>query len=276
MRMLPTPEQLLAGLAGLLVLAGLAWWSLLSLPTAPHDLPSWKGQPVNLARAVAPQIGDFERDYAVNPEDPFVPYLQRENDVRIAMQPKNSAPPVPVNPNQPTRPPTPPEPPVIHWSKPSFTATGAPICVGEILCDAGQVVMVRMHGSQEIIRLNIGDSVPANAASSDQWTLESVIDNNLARFKHDGAVEDLPIGGPLPDPPPSSPAPSGDAGHKANANANANGSGNGQAQGQGGAYLNQGAGGQGGQGGGGNKPRRPRPQLIPGMVPPPSIGGPSK
>jgi hypothetical protein len=259
---LPTPEQMVASVAGLLIIASLVWWWLLDVPTATQDIPSWKGDAVLLQRAVTPQFGDFSRDYNVNESDPFVPFIQRGPQIDRIHRMQNTSPRPPKNGHRPEPPPKPIAKPQLVWTQPKFTSASAPVCVGEIACDAGQVVMVHMPGGTAVWRLTVGDKVPPDADTAAQWTLEAVIDNNLARFKDPSGVDqDLPIGGPLPDPPPAA----GDAetSPKKPQNGVMNNGGDQQGPGEG---QGQGNGNQG------QKPRRPRRGLPPGML----VPGPQK
>ncbi len=72
------PAPIVAAAAIVLFGAALAY-RLLSLPESAQLMPpSFRGEPVKMLSASVPDIGDFDSEFHVNVENPFVPYADRK------------------------------------------------------------------------------------------------------------------------------------------------------------------------------------------------------
>lgn len=186
--------------------------ALLALNETPVIEPGRPGTatsaPATLVASVAP-IGDFEREFHVNYENPFVPYNERVAD-RVAQDPAEKK-------NRPVRPPMRPTPPpetppvMVEPARLVLPARrdpppGAPECIGIVRHGpSGQArLMVRLPG-EIAAPLAVGEVIGG-------WTLKE-IGAGVARFERpDGGEDILPVGAPsegasLPVKAPATPAP---------------------------------------------------------------------
>lgn len=185
------PHQLTVLIAVAALLGSVAVVALNETPVVEPGRPGTTASAPPILVASVPPIGDFEREFHVNYENPFVPYNERVAD-RVAQDPVERA---KRPPRQPARPTPPPEKPPIMVEPAKLvlparrdTAPGTPECLGIVRHGpSGQsVLMARLTG--EIAQpLGVGDVIGG-------WTLKE-IGAGVAHFERpDGSEETLPVG----------------------------------------------------------------------------------
>jgi len=202
------PHQLTVLIAVAALLGSIALLALNETPVVEPGRPRTTTSAPPILVASVPPIGDFEREFHVNYENPFVPYNERVAD-RAAQDPVERARRPPREAVRPTPPPEKPpvvvEPAKLVLPARRDTTPGAPECLGIVRHGpSGQsVLMARLSG--EIAQpLAVGDVIGG-------WTLKE-IGAGVARFERpDGSEETLPVGSAtnsasLPVQAPSAPA----------------------------------------------------------------------
>lgn len=185
------PHQLTVLIAVAALLGSIALIALNDTPVIEPGPPGTTASAPPILVASVPPIGDFEREFHVNYENPFVPYNERVAD-RVAQDPVERAKRPPRPPARPTPPPEKPpvvvEPAKLVLPARRDTTPGAPECLGIVRHGpSGQaVLMVRLSGG--IAQpLAVGDVIGG-------WTLKE-IGAGIARFERpDGSEETLPLG----------------------------------------------------------------------------------
>lgn len=184
-----------AALAALAVLAAsLAWRMMDETALVDPGQPRSNAAPPRLLAAMVPAIGDFDGEFHVNWDNPFLPYHERVVERTERTRPPRPAtttikPPPPVT-NAPIKP---VEPKRLVLPPPQSSKDTAPECIGIMRHGPSQqaVVMTRLPG-QPPTPLAEGDALAG-------WTLIE-IGPGTARFRRpDGGEELLPVGGEVPD-----------------------------------------------------------------------------
>ena len=175
-----TAPQLCAGVAGLCVVASIAWLATADYPVVNPGKPTTKAAPVLILEAAVPAIGDFTQ-FNVNDVNPFVPFNLREVETKTIKQPPSKG----VKPQ--------PKGPTVEVEKIVLPKLGGPLAngpkvTGVLLSHDSQHVFLTYPGDTKATTLKPGDSVRG-------WTLVEVIGTNVARLKDDatGAIHDLVV-----------------------------------------------------------------------------------
>lgn len=174
------------------LLGSMAVLALSETPVVDPGRPGTATSAPSILVASVPPIGDFDGEFHVNYENPFVPYSERVAD-RLAQDPTERA----KRPMRPTRPTPPPEKPpvIVEPAKLVLPARrdpppGAPECLGVVRHGpSGQsVLMVRLPG-EAATPLVVGEVIGG-------WTLKE-IGAGVARFERpDGGEDILAVGAP--------------------------------------------------------------------------------
>jgi hypothetical protein len=187
-------EPIVAAVALAVALFAVVWWLASAEEVAAPSRPTYRGDAVKVLTAALPAIGDFDRDYNVNDENPFVPYDKRvleSKQIKI----NRTAKPTPTS--------KPPQVEEVHVPELKFPAAAsrradAPDCIGVVASGAGEVLLVRMPGSDETISVAAGEPVPKDAPADRQWTLVALEPGGVARFRDPSGAEQLFMIGALP------------------------------------------------------------------------------
>jgi hypothetical protein len=172
------------GIVALLLVIAALGYAVFSEPAVitPGD-PRTGAERISDLEVHVPPIGDFEREFNVNLENPFVPADAREREKQEvsrmrnpgrAATPRSQPPPVVPLPVEPEFPPL------------SSRDTGAPECLG-IVRKGGQAVLVARLPGQNQVNLDIG-------ASLGGWTLREIGIGQVRFTDPAGMPHDLPVG----------------------------------------------------------------------------------
>lgn len=181
------PPRLVAAVCIVLAVLALAYALISDPQRIDPGSPRTAAGKIPLLAASVPPIGDFEREFNVNIENPFVPY-----EVRVAANEVIRNPPRP-NTGQGPKPPPPqgpvtvPEPAKPQYPKLKSGVVGAPECLGVIRKGDVAVVVARLP-DQDKVNVEVGQSIGG-------WTLREV-GRGVATFTDPtGADYELPVGG---------------------------------------------------------------------------------
>jgi hypothetical protein len=184
------PGRISALIAGASVVAVVAWSACHRPQPWPLSAPTCSTTTILVPLAVLPPLGDFDREFACDAGDPFLPYharqiaLDRRGHPRVAGDQAVVAA-VPPRPEA-LIPPLVLPPAVAH---PPTT----PICFGVVASARGASVLVRMPGSDHARQVRVGDTVPEGSDPRRSWTLLAV-DSGTACFRDpDGADQSFKV-----------------------------------------------------------------------------------
>ncbi len=183
------PHQLTVLAAVAVLLGSITWMSIAETPVFSPGAPRSTATSPALLAASVPPIGDFDREFHVNIDNPFVPYAERKAD-REAHGPRMKSP--PTNTVGPTPPPTTPpvvaEPAklVLPTRKPQRDDT--PECIGILRHGpSGQAVVMTKNASEAVRPLAVGEVIAG-------WTLRAIGAGVVTFERPDGGEEILPVG----------------------------------------------------------------------------------
>ncbi len=166
-------------LAALALILAIIAWTLSSIDLQQRPPPLIDGSAVVLLAASKPDIGPYD-NYAVNSENPFIPYNNRVVErERGKYGTKRVAPPPPPDFRPPTQTPVvilPPQPPLV-WPSLDGSDPSAPACVGLIeVAGHAPVVLVRAPGEKEAKPVAVGEAISG-------WTLLSITADSIVSFR---------------------------------------------------------------------------------------------
>ena len=176
-----TAPQLSAGVAGVCLVASIAWLASADYPVVNPGKPTTKATPVVILEAAVPAIGDFTQ-FNVNDVNPFVPFNLRGVEADSIKRPPSKTG-IKPQPKEPTA-----DVPKIVLPKLGGPLANGPKVTGVLLSHDSQQVFLTYPGDSRTTTLKPGDSVRG-------WTLVEVIGTNVVRMKDDstGTVHDLVI-----------------------------------------------------------------------------------
>ncbi|MBA2482184.1 MAG: hypothetical protein H0V44_16100 [Planctomycetes bacterium] len=184
-----TNLPMLAAFVGAIALVAAAtWWLLSDEAVWPGEVPTTSGKPVQRLLAVLPVIGDFDREFNVNDDNPFLPMKvrQRESALRKIkrLQP---------NSKEPTRPVVVTEVAIPTLQLPAAAARrkNAPECFGVIGSNRGMMVLARMPGSKDTRQLEVGQSIAETENANRIWIFIGMDSPNMARFRDPSGEEQI-------------------------------------------------------------------------------------
>lgn len=203
MRSLIHIEVVIAIVALVAVVMASAWLATAGEQIVPVTPPRYDGPPVQILRASVPDVGDFQRDYNVNKNDPFVPFAQREEQRNVIEQRIRDHHWHHVQTGVVVSTPTPARPPFLVQQD-GLKPPTAPVCIGFIAVDQTQALLVHFGDQGPLIAVHVGDRLPPGETADKQWTLVSIVNDSQAEFLDPaGHSVLLPIGGPPGEPPPA-------------------------------------------------------------------------
>jgi hypothetical protein len=189
-----------AALAALAMMAGaIMFWLLSDEPAIAPGAPRYAAGTVTVFDATLAPISDFDHQFNVNDENPFLPIDRRIAD-HIARQPK--PPIVPPNPdNNVTQiKPNPVPIPVLVLPPAAAHGPSAPECHGLLTIGTTQVLLLRMPGSDSLQQVTVGDAIAETNAPDRRWTLLGFTANSVAHWRDpDGVEQVFPIANGLND-----------------------------------------------------------------------------
>jgi hypothetical protein len=181
-------QSMTAAIAAIVLIAAAAWWLFSDESVWPGEVPTCSGKPVQRLIAVLPPIGDFDHEFNVNDDNPFLPLKVRQRDAALRkikrLQPQSQTPSKPVEVTEVVIPKL-----VLPTAAPR--RKNAPECFGVIGSDRGTMVLARMPGSQEARQLEIGDSIVETEDKQRAWTFIGLDSPNMARFKDPAGEEQI-------------------------------------------------------------------------------------
>ncbi len=175
--------------AALALIVAIVAWTISAIELHQRTAPLIDGSAVVLLAASKPDIGPYD-NYAVNNENPFIPYNDRVPERSRKYGTRPVAPPAP--PNFP--PPVggtvvilPPQPPLV-WPSLDGSDPSAPTCVGLIeVANRAPVVLVRAPNEKEAKPMAVGEAIGG-------WTLLAITADSIVRFRDPaGSTHDMTI-----------------------------------------------------------------------------------
>lgn len=213
--------QIVAVVGVLCLLAAVAVLSLHEPEVATTQAPRNRGGKVRLLVAKAPEIGDFQTEFHVNNENPFVPWNLRQEEIAAIRRPKQ--PPQTVKIRPPTDlpvPVTPPKPPEKSFPPLEAPRPAEPDPVGVVLHSSGRSALVVRLGEQPPVRIESGqeldgwrligfDADSASFLDPRGETRRYTINVAQTGLSGGGGTDESPAPAPQPAPMPA-PRPNGD------------------------------------------------------------------
>jgi hypothetical protein len=178
-------EPFAAVAGGLALTAVSAWWLLGELAPPRAPIPGHQGEAFVALSAQMPQIRGFE-DFNVNPDNPFVPWRQREVEKRALTRPTT----VVVKPRPPAKIEV-TQPPKLELPKARSGGGDAPRVIGFQRADDRPVaVLVNLPGETRPRSMLPGEK-------AGRWTFAGIEDGGIALFRDEtGREYRLVVGNP--------------------------------------------------------------------------------
>ena len=184
------PHQLTVLAAVAVLLGSITWMSLAETPVVSPGPPRSTATAPALLAASVPAIGDFDREFHVNIDNPFVPFAERDADVK-AHRPRPVRMPTELTP----RPAPPPENLPVVAEPPKLVLPGrkaqrddTPECIGILRHGpSGQAVVMTKNANEAVRPLAVGEVIAG-------WTLRAIGVGVVTFERPDGGEEILPVG----------------------------------------------------------------------------------
>jgi|GEM_PF-5241568 len=201
------PHQLTVLAAVAVLLGSITWMSLAETPVVSPGPPRSTATAPALLAASVPPIGDFDREFHVNVDNPFVPFADRKIERETQGRPR------PKPTELTNRPAPPPEKPPVVAAPPKLVLPtrkpqrdDTPECIGILRHGpSGQAVVMTKNANEAVRPLAVGEVIAG-------WTLRAIGVGVVTFERPDGGEEILPVGpaasniSPAADSPAAIPA----------------------------------------------------------------------